>query len=232
LRYAAFFAAARFAGAFFAARFTVFFAATFFVAETFLTAFFGAAFFAAVLFAPGFFAMVSPAESILARFRSNNIPFFYCFRVRTGTDATCRSAHQHASRPSGSRKARLLKRRCCAGQPSRQSADTRGRPACADAKENRGDAFYAAGDNFEGAERIRRLAVAAAEAGIRDGAGHAWRLADLGRAAADRLDPLKVSPASIIDSKAVPELQYDYGYQKQPPFRWPKPLWRVVKAER
>jgi hypothetical protein len=46
---------------------------------------------------------------------------------------------------------------------------------------------------------------------------------------ADRLDPLKVSPPSIIDNKPPPEPQYlPYGNRKpEPPFRWQKPLWRT-----
>jgi hypothetical protein len=47
---------------------------------------------------------------------------------------------------------------------------------------------------------------------------------------ADRLDPLKESPASILDCKREVEPAYVgyYGYQKpDPPFRFPKPIWRV-----
>ncbi len=49
---------------------------------------------------------------------------------------------------------------------------------------------------------------------------------------ADRLDPLKESPASIIDRKTEPAPSYagyyGYGYQKpDPPFRFPKPIWRM-----
>jgi len=47
---------------------------------------------------------------------------------------------------------------------------------------------------------------------------------------ADRLDPLKESPPSIIDRKAetVPSHTTYYGYQKaDPPFRFPKPIWRM-----
>jgi hypothetical protein len=47
-------------------------------------------------------------------------------------------------------------------------------------------------------------------------------------AQADRLDPLKESPSSIIDRKREEEPVYYYGYQKpEPPFRFPKPIWRV-----
>jgi hypothetical protein len=47
---------------------------------------------------------------------------------------------------------------------------------------------------------------------------------------ADRLDPLKESPPSIIDQKRRTEYTgyYGYGYQKpDPPFRFPKPIWRM-----
>jgi len=47
---------------------------------------------------------------------------------------------------------------------------------------------------------------------------------------ADRLDPLKESPPSIIDQKPRAENAgyYGYGYQKpDPPFRFPKPIWRM-----
>jgi hypothetical protein len=47
---------------------------------------------------------------------------------------------------------------------------------------------------------------------------------------ADRLDPLKESPPSIIDQKPRAENTgyYGYGYQKPDPlFRFPKPIWRM-----
>lgn len=45
------------------------------------------------------------------------------------------------------------------------------------------------------------------------------------------LDPLKESPASIIDRKVETVSSYSgyYGYQKpDPPFRFPKPIWRMT----
>jgi hypothetical protein len=48
---------------------------------------------------------------------------------------------------------------------------------------------------------------------------------------ADRLDPLKESPPSIIDQKPRTEYTgyYSYRYQKpDPPFRFPKPIWRMT----
>jgi hypothetical protein len=46
---------------------------------------------------------------------------------------------------------------------------------------------------------------------------------------ADRLDPLKVSPPSILDQKPEPSYSYyRYGYEKpDPPFRFPKPIWKM-----
>jgi len=47
---------------------------------------------------------------------------------------------------------------------------------------------------------------------------------------ADRIDPLRESPASIIDRKreVEPEHVSYYGYRKpEPPFRFPKPIWRM-----
>jgi hypothetical protein len=50
---------------------------------------------------------------------------------------------------------------------------------------------------------------------------------------ADRLDPLKESPPSIIDripdSEPEPAGYSGYGYQKpERPFRFPKPIWRMT----
>ena len=50
---------------------------------------------------------------------------------------------------------------------------------------------------------------------------------------ADRLDPLKESPESIIDCKLEPpdEPTWLYSYRKPPaPFRFPKPIWRIQKG--
>lgn len=49
---------------------------------------------------------------------------------------------------------------------------------------------------------------------------------------ADRLDPLKDSPPSIIDRNTEGDssypAHYGYGYRKpDPPFRFPKPIWRM-----
>ncbi len=47
---------------------------------------------------------------------------------------------------------------------------------------------------------------------------------------ADRIDPLKESPTSIRDRKGEvePPHSHYYGYQKpDPPFRFPKPIWRI-----
>ena len=49
---------------------------------------------------------------------------------------------------------------------------------------------------------------------------------------ADRMDPLKESPPSIIDhmieTQPTYPSYYGYGYRKpDPPFRFPKPIWRM-----
>jgi hypothetical protein len=45
---------------------------------------------------------------------------------------------------------------------------------------------------------------------------------------ADRMDPLKESPASITDRVKEEAYPSYYGYQKpDPPFRFPKPIWRM-----
>jgi hypothetical protein len=49
-------------------------------------------------------------------------------------------------------------------------------------------------------------------------------------AQANRLDPIRESPSSIIDRKAEFAVQPVawYGYRKpDPPFRFPKPVWRT-----
>jgi hypothetical protein len=95
---------------------------------------------------------------------------------------------------------------------------------------------YAAGRWWR-AEQIRSFIAAAREAAIADGAA-----ADPGspfgdwiiwaERQADRMDPLKESPPSIIDRIAEPEpaypSYYGYGYRKpDPPFQFPKPIWRL-----
>jgi len=50
---------------------------------------------------------------------------------------------------------------------------------------------------------------------------------------ADRLDPLKESPESIVDCKLEPpdEPTWSYSYRKPPaPFRFPKPIWKIQKG--
>lgn len=103
-------------------------------------------------------------------------------------------------------------------------------------EEQRVRTLYRAADDLARAERIRHLVAAATEAATEE--GHpidpgtafgdwlAWALQQ-----ADRVDPLKGSPASIIDTKPAPEPKYvPYGQRKpSPPFRWPKPLWRKVE---
>lgn len=100
-------------------------------------------------------------------------------------------------------------------------------------EEARVRALHRAAANWERARRIRDLVAAASEGAQRDGVTVQegtpfgdWLI--WAGQQADRLDPLKERPTSIIDSKPAPEAQYHYGYKKpDPPFRWPKPLWRT-----
>src|ERR1017187_10929103 len=103
-------------------------------------------------------------------------------------------------------------------------------------EEQRVRALYRAAANLERAERIRHLVAAATEAATPEGhsidpgtAFGDWLVWALQQA--DRVDPLRESPASIIDTKPPPEPQHvPYGQRKpSPPFRWPKPLWRKVE---
>jgi hypothetical protein len=87
------------------------------------------------------------------------------------------------------------------------------------------------------AERIRAFICAASEAAVQNGQSiepgspfGEWIL--WAERQADRLDPLKESPPSIIDRKPETEpaypSYYGYGYQRpDPPFRFPKPIWRM-----
>jgi hypothetical protein len=85
------------------------------------------------------------------------------------------------------------------------------------------------------AQQIREFISAARDSAIQDGRSvepgspfGEWIL--WAERLADRLDPLKESPSSIIDQKPRTEYTgyYGYGYQKpDPPFRFPKPIWRL-----
>jgi hypothetical protein len=92
----------------------------------------------------------------------------------------------------------------------------------------------AAGDWYR-AEQIRCFVSAARDSAKRNG-----QPADAGTPfgdwlawaehQADRLDPLKESPPSIVDRKSEVEPEHVgyYGYGKrEPPFRFPKPIWRM-----
>jgi hypothetical protein len=103
-------------------------------------------------------------------------------------------------------------------------------------EEQRVRALYRAAVNLERAERIRHMVGAATDAaaakGISIDRGTAfgdWLVWAVQQA--DRIDPLKESPESIIDTKQAPEPRYvPYGHRPpSPPFRWPKPLWRKVE---
>jgi len=85
------------------------------------------------------------------------------------------------------------------------------------------------------AEQIRSFISAAREAAVKNGESiepgspfGEWII--WAERQADRLDPLKESPPSIIDQKPRAEntSYYGYGYPKpDPPFRFPKPIWRM-----
>lgn len=100
-------------------------------------------------------------------------------------------------------------------------------------EEARVRALHRAATNLDRAEGIRRLIAAARGAAVADGqpveAGTpfgdwlAWAAQQ-----ADRIDPLKQSPPSIIDSKPLPRPEYvPYGHRPpDPPFRFAKPPWK------
>jgi hypothetical protein len=105
------------------------------------------------------------------------------------------------------------------------------------AEKSRVRALGQAASRWSRAAQIRSFISAARDAAIQDGqsveAGSpfgdwiAWA-----EQQADRVDPLKESPPSIIDR--MPEREpayptyYGHGYQKpDPPFRFPKPIWSM-----
>ena len=87
------------------------------------------------------------------------------------------------------------------------------------------------------AEQIRSFISAARDAAVQNGESveTGSRLGDWivwAERQADRMDPLKESPPSIIDRMTETEpaypSYYGYGYRKpDPPFRFPKPIWRM-----
>ncbi len=100
-------------------------------------------------------------------------------------------------------------------------------------EEARVRALHRAAANWERACRIRALVAAASDGAKRDGVPVEpgtlfgdWLI--WAEQQADRIDPLKASPLSVIDSQPAPASQPShYGYQKpDPPIRFPKPLWR------
>ena len=100
-------------------------------------------------------------------------------------------------------------------------------------EEARVRALHRSAANWERARRIRDLVAAASDGAKRDGVAvepgtpfGEWLI--WAAQQADRIDPLRLSPTSIIDSKAAPAPHPSYyGYQKpDPPIRFPKPLWR------
>ena len=103
------------------------------------------------------------------------------------------------------------------------------------AEESRVRALHHATANWLRAEHLRSFVSAArdsarqggqpCEVGTQFGNFLAWA-----EQQADRIDPLKESPTSILDRKGEvePAHSHYYGYQKpDPPFRFPKPVWRI-----
>ncbi len=91
--------------------------------------------------------------------------------------------------------------------------------------------------NWLRANQLRSFLTAASEAAIQDGQsvepgtpfGDWLKWA---QAQADRLDPLKESPASIVDRKPLVEPErytYQYGSytKREPSLRFPKPIWKI-----
>jgi hypothetical protein len=117
-------------------------------------------------------------------------------------------------------------------------AEERGRlEAAIKAEQSKVNALRNAAARWSRAEQIRLFICAAREAAIQNGEvveqGSAFgEWMTWAEQQADRLDPLKESPPSIIDRKPEAEFPYPayygYGYPKpDPPFRFPKPIWRM-----
>lgn len=130
-------------------------------------------------------------------------------------------------------KAECEKRAAKVAEAERLAAERARQATLIKKEEARVRALCRAATNWERASRIRNMVAAATEGAQLDGVSVepgtafgdwlAWASAQ-----ADRIDPLKESPASIIDSKPAPEPQSSYyGYRKpDPPMRFPKPLWK------
>ena len=113
----------------------------------------------------------------------------------------------------------------------RLEAERSRRAALIKKEESRVRALHRAAANWERARRIRDLVAAASEGAQRDGVSGEpgtpfgdWLIWAVQQA--DRIDPLKVSPASIVDSKPAPLPQPSYLQKPDPPTRFPKPLWK------
>jgi hypothetical protein len=134
-------------------------------------------------------------------------------------------------------KAECEKRAAERAEAERLAAERARQAALIKQEEARVRALLRAAANWERARRIRDLVSAACDGAQKEGVS-----VDPGTAfgdwliwatrQADRIDPLKVSPTSIIDSKPAPEPQAGYyGYRKpDPPMRFPKPLWKDAKS--
>ena len=122
-------------------------------------------------------------------------------------------------------------------EAQRQAAERARNAELIKQEESRVRALHRAAANWERARRIRDLAAAACEGAQREGVSVEpgttfgdWLI--WAAQQADRVDPLKVSPPSIIDSKLVPQPQPSYyGYRKpDQPVRFPKLLWKGIKS--
>lgn len=124
------------------------------------------------------------------------------------------------------------KREAEKAEAERLAAERARKAALIKQEEARVRALHRAAANWERACRIRDLVAAASDGARREGVSVEpgtpfgdWRI--WAAEQADRIDPLKVSPRSVIDSKPAPAAQPSYyGYHKpDPPMRFPKPLW-------
>lgn len=127
------------------------------------------------------------------------------------------------------------KRTLVKAEAERLDAERAGKAELIKQEEARVRALHRAAANWERARRIRDLVAAACagaqwegvsvEPGTNSGDWLVWATEQ-----ADRIDPLKVSPPSIIDAKPPEPQSSYYGYrQPDPPMWFPKPLWRAAK---
>jgi hypothetical protein len=117
----------------------------------------------------------------------------------------------------------------------RQAEERAKAEAAIKTQQSKVNALRNAAARWSRAQQIRAFICAASDAAVQNGQSveqgspfGEWIL--WAERQADRLDPLKESPPSIIDQKPRAENTgyCGYGYQKpDPPYRFPKPIWRV-----